>query len=95
MKPNYTASRVFLLATGGALVGMLLGGVFGLTAGYVAPDLFRQVIFWTDIEPIGTATVFGAFAGVLCGGILSAFAIMVHLLTSVLGKLNDDVNMRQ
>lgn len=51
-----TWTRVFLIVTLGALAGMVRGGLFGLGAGSIAPNLFRQIIPWADLEPRGVAT---------------------------------------
>ena len=73
-----TWTRVFLSVSAGALAGMLMGGVFGFAAGSIAPNLFSHIIPWTDVEPKGAATVFGAVAGVLLGGGLATFAVLVQ-----------------
>jgi len=75
---DVTWTRVFLMVTAGALAGMLMGGFFGLAAGSIAPNLFGHVIPWTDVEPRGAATVFGAIAGVLLGGGLATFGVLVQ-----------------
>ena len=75
---DVTWTRVFLMVTAGALAGMLMGGFFGLAAGSIAPNLFGHVIPWTDVEPRGAATVFGAVAGVLLGGGLATFGVLVQ-----------------
>jgi hypothetical protein len=33
---------------------------------------------WKDVEPVGFATVLGAFGGILCGGALGAFALILQ-----------------
>ena len=72
---------VIVIVTIVALVGMVLGGGFGYAAGRTAPDLFLNLVPWDDIEPVGTATVIGAFGGVLCGGALGAFAVFLQAVT--------------
>ena len=71
-------TRVFAIVTTGALAGMMMGGLFGVAAGSIAPTLFRHIIPWVDVEPRGAATVLGAVAGVLLGGGLSTFAVLVQ-----------------
>ena len=66
-----------------ALIGMSLGGAFGCAAGTVGPDLFRNLIPWEEYEPVGTATVVGAFGGVMCGAGLGAFAVVVQLIVTL------------
>jgi hypothetical protein len=71
------------LVTGVALFGMLLGGAFGYAAGTIAPDLFVRVIPWQVTEPVGTAVVMGAFGGLLCGGALGGFAVVIDSVVSL------------
>ena len=85
-----TALSVILTVTGTALLGMILGGLFGLAAGFVGPDMFRQAVPWDTFEPIGTAVVLGAFGGVICGGCLGGFAIVAQLIAGFLPRRSDD-----
>ena len=68
MKISLNVGSPFLIVTAGALIGIVLGGGFGYAAAMIAPDLFTHVIPWMDFDPLGTATVVGAFGGVMCGG---------------------------
>ena len=72
--------HTFVVITGCALVGMLLGALFGFTSGKLTPDFFRHIIPWRDVEPVGVATFFGATAGVLLGGALGCLAIVIQFL---------------
>ena len=75
--------RTILTVTATALLGMVLGGMFGFLAGHVAPGLFDLRITQVAIEkldPIAAATVLGASGGVFCGGALGAFAIIVQMI---------------
>jgi hypothetical protein len=74
--------RVYLIVTAGALVGMALGGVFGLGAGLLAPELFMHLIPWSDVEPLGAAIVCGAATGILLGGGLAVFALILQTVTT-------------
>lgn len=74
-------TTIFACVTAGALAGMLMGGLFGLFAGSVAPKFFAHVIPWNDVEPRGIGTVFGSTVGVLLGGGLAVFGVMVQLFT--------------
>jgi len=75
-----TWKSTFLVVTGCALAGMVLGGTFGFAAGKITPDFFRHIIPWQDVEPIGVATFFGATAGVLLGGVLGCFGILIQFI---------------
>jgi hypothetical protein len=70
--------RVVGTVTVVAVFGMLLGAAFGWAAGTVAPSFFVSVMPWKDIEPVGFATILGAFGGILCGGALGAFALILE-----------------
>ena len=63
----------------GALTGMLLGGAFGFGAGQLAPGLFQVLFPLGPVieQPVGAAIVIGASGGVLCGGALAAFVLML------------------
>jgi hypothetical protein len=76
-----TWKAIFLRVTISALAGMIMGGLFGFGAGIVTPDLFRRIIPWQDIEPVGAAIFFGASVGVVLGGGLGCFGIIVQMLT--------------
>jgi NhaP-type Na+/H+ or K+/H+ antiporter len=75
-----TWKRIFAVVTISALVGMVMGGLFGLAAGRLAPEFFRHLIPWQDVEPGGMATLLGATAGVLLGGALGCFGVVVQTL---------------
>ncbi len=78
---------VFIYVSGGALGGMAMGGAFGYGAGTLAPDFFTHLKQWRalpDIEPRGIAIVLGGIVGVLLGGGLAAFAIIVQTLLAPL-----------
>jgi hypothetical protein len=74
--------RVIGVVIGVAVFGMLLGAGFGWAAGTIAPSFFKGVIPWKDVEPLGFATVLGAFGGILCGGVLGAFAVTLQAVES-------------
>ena len=57
---------------------MVMGGLFGLVAGRLAPEFFRHLIPWQDVEPRGMATLLGATAGVLLGGALGCFGVVIQ-----------------
>lgn len=64
-----------------ALIGLFMGGVFGFASGKMAPEFFRHVIPWQDVEPVGFATFGGATVGVLLGGGLGCFAMLLQFLS--------------
>jgi len=73
------APAIILLVIGTALLGGLLGGLFGWGAGTLAPDLFSSIVPWKPSDqPVGIAVVVGSFGGVMCGGALGAFAVAVQ-----------------
>jgi len=76
-----TWNSIFIRVAIGALVGMVMGGLFGFGAGTITPELFRRIIPWQDIEPVGAAVFFGATVGVVLGGGLGCFAIILQLFT--------------
>ena len=82
MKLN--AITVFAMVTGCALTDMVLGGLFGFGAGHLAPELFSTVIPWKQIEPVGTATVLAAAVGVILGGALGTFAVLLQFVSQLL-----------
>ncbi len=71
----------FITVTVAALVGLVMGGVFGFASGKMTPDFFRHVIPWQDVEPAGFATFGGATVGVLLGGGLGCFAVLVQFIS--------------
>ena len=75
-----TIRRTFVAVTVAALAGLVMGGVFGLAAGKTTPDFFRHIIPWQDVEPVGFATFGGATVGVLLGGGLGCFGVLLQLI---------------
>ena len=73
--------RVIAIVTAVALFGMLLGAAFGWAAATIAPSFFESVMPWKEIEPVGFATVLGAFGGVMCGGALGVFALILQAIS--------------
>jgi hypothetical protein len=73
--------RTIAIVTAVALFGMLLGAAFGWAAATIAPSFFKSVMPWKEIEPVGFATVLGAFGGVVCGGGLGVFAMILEAIT--------------
>lgn len=71
---------VFAVVTAAALAGMLLGAGFGFAAGNLSPDMFEHFIMWAKLDPVPTAVVLGATAGVVCGGGLAVFGIIVQVV---------------
>ena len=75
-----TIRKTFITVTVAALAGLVMGGVFGFAAGKITPDFFRHIIPWQDVEPVGFATFAGATAGVLLGGGLGCFGVIIQLI---------------
>jgi hypothetical protein len=75
--------KIFLIVTAGSLFGMVLGGLFGLAAGIMAPSIFMPQPPNPTVEPVPVAIVMGASGGVLCGGLLSGFALFLDYLWAV------------
>ncbi|HEU5122820.1 MAG TPA: hypothetical protein VFW05_02015 [Verrucomicrobiae bacterium] len=63
-----------------ALAGSIMGGAFGFAAGNMTPDFFRHLIPWQDVEPVGFASFGGATVGVLLGGCLGCFGVLIQLI---------------
>ena len=76
-----TWKNTFLKVTIGAILGMVLGGIFGFGAGTITPALFKRIIPWQEVEPVGAATFFGATVGVVLGGGLACFGIILQMIT--------------
>ncbi|MEX0654322.1 MAG: hypothetical protein WD534_06880 [Phycisphaeraceae bacterium] len=77
---------VFATVTAAALVGGAMGGGFGYGAGLLAPDLFSTLIPWETLEPVGTATVLSAAVGILLGGGLGVFGVLVQIVASLINR---------
>lgn len=75
---------------GSALLGMVLGGSFGCAAGFLAPEFFAHLIPWQDVRPVGFATFLGGTVGVVLGGGMGCFAILVRAISLWLGKSSKD-----
>ncbi len=73
--------KIFILVTVSALIGMVMGGAFGCVAAIISPGLFATLIPWIELEPIGAATVLGAIVGVMLGGGLGVFTVVIQLLS--------------
>jgi hypothetical protein len=85
-----TIKAVFITVTATALIGMLLGGLFGLAAGSLAPGLFSNILYGVSTEPVGAALVLGAIAGILLGGSLGVFAIIIQVAGQFLAQREPD-----
>lgn len=81
-------TKVFACVSGGALIGMLMGGLFGYGSGTIAPDFFTHTIPWKPMEPKGLATFLGATAGVSLGGGVACFGILIQLVGEWRGGKN-------
>jgi len=76
-----TIKKTFVTVTLAALAGLAMGGGFGFAAGEITPEFFRHIVPWHDVEPVGFATFGGATAGVLLGGGLGCFAVILQFIS--------------
>jgi hypothetical protein len=88
-----TTKHVFITVTAAALIGMVLGGLFGLAAGKLAPEFFKHFIPWHDVEPVGFAVFGGATVGVILGGGLGCFGVILQALTGSKKKTTDETKV--
>lgn len=65
MASTFQAKSVVFLVTATAALGLLMGALFGVAAGVLAPTFFGRLVPWENIEPVGIAIVMGAFGGVM------------------------------
>ncbi|MFZ4767987.1 MAG: hypothetical protein ACOYMN_23815 [Roseimicrobium sp.] len=74
--------KTFAAVASGSVAGMAMGGAFGWGAGRLTPDFFQHLIPWQDVEPVGFATFLGATVGVVLGGGLACFAVLLQAVFS-------------
>ena len=89
-KPPLSAARIFVLITAGALGGMFMGAIFGVCAGRLTPTFFAHFIPWNDVEPVGFACVLAATGGLLLGGGLAIFSLLLHLVLRLAARAKSD-----
>jgi hypothetical protein len=89
-----TDKKVFITVTAAALAGMVMGGLFGLAAGKMTPDFFRHIVPWQDIEPVGFAAFCGATAGVILGGGLGCFGVVLQSILERRNKTPDGTALK-
>lgn len=75
-----TIKKTFIAVTVAALAGLVMGGLFGFGAGKITPDFFAHLIPWQDVEPVGFATFIGATVGVVLGGGLGCFGVIIQFI---------------
>lgn len=99
MNGSAAASRVFKVETvvfiviAVAGVGLVLGATFGYVAGRIAPSFFQHMLAMPgnpiEVEPLGTATLIGAAGGVVLGGCLGGFAILMSVASQWIAMRRD------
>lgn len=89
-----SAKKVFITVTAAALAGMVMGGLFGLAAGKMTPDFFRHLVPWQDIEPNGFAAFCGATAGIILGGGLGCFGVVLQAIFGWRKKTPDGTEIK-
>lgn len=83
--------NLLVVITGSALAGMLMGGLFGFASGSMTPDFFGHLIPWQEVKPTGFATFLGATVGVVLGGGMGCFAVLIRVVLLWRGKHNSGV----
>jgi len=81
-----TIKNTFIAVTIAALAGLVMGGVFGFVAGKITPDFFRHIIPLQRVEPVGFATFVGATVGVVLGGGLGCFGVLIQFTIAIRKK---------
>jgi hypothetical protein len=76
-----TIQKTFATVTIAALAGLALGALFGFGAGKIAPVFFSHLLIWQNVEPVGFAVFCGATVGVLLGGGLGCFGVVIQLIS--------------
>ncbi|MEM1210131.1 MAG: hypothetical protein AAGI54_12770 [Planctomycetota bacterium] len=77
-----------------ALTGMVAGALFGVVTGLLAPKFFTEVLAGgilirdplPESDALGIAVMLGGFGGVMCGGALGCFAVLVRLVLRLFGR---------
>ena len=75
-----TIRSTFITVTAAALVGLVMGGVFGFAAGKLTPEFFFSLLPWQVVYPVWFATFGGATVGVLLGGGLGCFGVLLQFI---------------
>jgi hypothetical protein len=89
-----TIKKIFIAVTAAALAGMVMGGLFGLAAGRMTPDFFRHIVPWQDVEPEGFAAFCGATTGVILGGGLGCFGVVLQAILESRKKTPDGTGIK-
>jgi hypothetical protein len=89
-----TTKKIFFTVTAAALAGMVMGGLFGLISGKITPEFFRHFIPWQDVEPVGFAVFCGGTVGVILGGGLGCFGVVLQALLGEKKKTPDETALK-
>ena len=73
-------AEIFLIVTLGAMAGMLMGGMFGICVGILAPGITKSLSLG-ESSPVNIAMIFGSITGIKLGGALACFSIIVSLVS--------------
>lgn len=80
---SVTVPSVIMTVVAVAALGLVLGAGFGYAAGVLAPQVFEQAFTFSEraakVEPRSAAVLLGAFGGLMLGGGLGAFAVLMQV----------------
>jgi hypothetical protein len=78
MKVKLSAWYIIFSVIFAAFLGMILCGLFGFVAAFLAPELFEGPHGDADTQPYFRVLVLGAFLGMWLGGALGVLGVIVE-----------------